>query len=428
PINDLLNQHQFMSEEFFQSYSPEQVMVVTSPQFQSTISDTDNSIFINNPDIQDFTIYSQETSTTDFLNNGFPSFFHVGPQQAIVESVGSTFNSPLDSHIESSPILENSGYTHLDQSIQLLTSPHGNSINTPSLNLQTNNVFTPHSSPYTPLLEDNNILLNSPISYIGVPQQQRQNISAVNLFNEPIGTPVFSDLGTPQVFTTSISTPYTPYRDEPCYSGISSLNTTPYLPPQTPDTPFVDQSFIRVCSKDPVLFDSCSKLEDFFPLFITNNNSVPAYCSMASTQMDIHDIEKKLDMSSSEAAVVPGTPSSGSISTSEKSPSLAVPEHASEIDPRPSNIDSIDFNNNSGTKSPNHSSDSAHTTPANTPRLVPIRPRESGEHSEPIRRSKRQKRKNLICKLIELLMILIVSNHSLVNILIVVQDSPENMI
>ncbi|CAG8493687.1 9686_t:CDS:2 [Racocetra fulgida] len=383
-----------MSEEIFQLYTPEQVMVVTSPQFQSTISDTDNStaIFINNPDIQDFTIYSQETSTSEFLNNGFPNIFHVSPQQAIVESVGSNFNSPLNSHIESSPILENSGYTHLDQSIQILTSPHGNSINTPSLNLQTNNVFTPHSSPYTPLLEDN-ILLNSPISYnIGVPQQQQQNISGVNLFNEAIGTPVYSDLGTPQVFTTSISTPYTPYRDEPCYSGISSLNTTPYLPPQTPDTPFLDQSYLRAC-KDPVLFDSFSK-EDFFPLFYTNNNPTISYCNMASiSQMDIHDIEKKLDISSSEAAVVPGTPSSGSISTSEKSPSLAVPEHASEIDPRPSNIDSIDVNNNSGTKSPNHSSDSAHTTPANTPRLVPIRPRESGEHSEPIRRSKRQKRR-----------------------------------
>ncbi|CAG8608559.1 5970_t:CDS:2 [Cetraspora pellucida] len=415
-----------MSEEIYQSYTPEQVMVVTSPHFQSTISNTDNS-FITNPELQDFTIYSQET-TSEILKNGFyPNIHHVGPQAFVVDDctiVDSTFNSPLDRHIESSPILESSGYTQLNQSILIRTSPHGNSINSPSLNLHSNNVFTPHSSPYTintPLIEDNtytvntplienNILLNSPISYnIGVSQQQ--------LFNETIGTPVFSELGS-QVRVTPVPTPYW---DDPSCSSFSSLNTTPYLAPQTPDTPLIDH---RVSLKDSVLFDFNdfnSKQIEFFSLFPTHNNPV-SFCNMASITPD----EKKPDISS-EAAVVPGTPSSGSISTSEKSPSLAVPEHISEIEPRPSNIDSIDVNNNSGSKSPNHSSDSAHTTPANTPRLVPIRPRESGEHSEQVRRSKRQRRKNSICKLIELLTILIVLNLSLVNIPIVVQDSLENM-
>ncbi|KAF0471624.1 c2h2 transcription factor [Gigaspora margarita] len=377
-----------MSEELFQLLSPEQVMVVTSPHFQSTTSVTDNSIAaLTNPESIDFTIYSQEPNYNDISNNGLFSNISQISQQ-LVEDYVVVVNSPYNSHIQSSPIIETSGYTQLDQSIQTQTSPHGNSINNnPSLTLHTNNVFVSPPSPFinitTPRVEDN-IHLNSPVFSFLVPQQQppQPNIHDLGSYNDIIQSPVYSDLG-----TRTVTTPITPsiWDFEDLYS--SSLNTTPIIAPQTPATPYTPFTtpFDRFTSKDSLLYDTTG--QEWYPLF--NNTSNHLYCRMDSInpQIDVPEVEKKPDISS-EITIVPGTPNSAA-STSEKSPSLTVHELTSEMEPRSSNVD--DINNNSGTKSPN-SSDSAHTTPANTPRLVPIRPRESGEHSEPIRRSKRQRR------------------------------------
>ncbi|CAG8577824.1 26784_t:CDS:2 [Dentiscutata erythropus] len=362
-----------MSEELFQLYSPEQVMIVTSPHFQSTTSATDNSTaaLFNNP-AEDFIIYSQDTNYTQSSDNGlFSNISHVIHQQPIVGdyvAVDSTFNSPHNSHIES-PIIEDLCYTEIDQSILAQASPHGNSINNnPSLSFPTNNVFVSPQSPFTvatPVV-GNDIILNSPIPLLGTPQQRQR---LYNDINELIRTP-----GTHTV-TTPIATPLTLW--EPYYSDFSSLENTPILAPQTPATPYTP---LQV--GDPQLYDN-NIGQDWYSLFPPFQ-----YCAMPEITVEG---EKKPEISE----VTMGTPNSAT-STSEKSPSLNVHEQTSELDHQlSSTIDTIDVKN-SETKSPTHSSDSAHTTPANTPRLVPIRPRESGENSEPIRRSKRQRRSGFI--------------------------------
>ncbi|CAG8526849.1 1727_t:CDS:2, partial [Scutellospora calospora] len=375
-------------------------MVLSSPLPQSTISPTDNNnnIIINSD--FDFPIYSQETnsSTTEAPNDFYPNIGQVGHVDGYVDSY-----TTFDNHIQSSPLLENLGYTQLDQSINFTTSPHGNSINNnPSLNLHTNNVFnSPHSSPFsvTTSVEDNNILTNSPYLLFSPYSPCVGVVQPTHL----ISTPGYSDLGTININTPVLTplnifnTPYeqpSDFEPEPYFSD-TSRNTTPYIAPQTPDTPytpFIDQQLNHLTLKDPELYEK-SYNNNWFSLFPNNHNSIPQYINMATiSQNNVSEVEKKLDISSeSTAAVVPGTPNS--TSTSEKSPSLIVPEHASE-DSRPSITDVNDVIN-SGTKSPNHSSDSTHTTPVNTPHLVAIRPRkddEPGDHSEPIRRSKRQKR------------------------------------
>ncbi|CAB4481698.1 unnamed protein product [Rhizophagus irregularis] len=394
----------YMYEESFNNLPSIELMHYTSTQTSTDNTSTINPDYINN---LDFNIYSQpSTLTTDFTENElFNSLSQIGPRASLVNhqeaEIDVTNNysedTPLNNH--SNHIVENHfHYTTQDQSNFTTTSPHGyseNNITTPLLEPYNNGAFSVHS---TPLLQDSNQLLFSPLINTSPAAH-----SDLLLFDDIGSTPTCSDFGTPYTTSVPLITPNTPYINTPYvtsspFSVASSTINTPFF--QTTsllDTP-------NLVSADPDLYDDSSR-GSWFSLFDPiktyktpydyNRINQPFHSlNMESLTLNnnIDIIDKKVEQESPKSDVsTPIHSEKNNESIVDNSLNVSVVdtvETSKIIEANSGIIETIKTEALNAT-------DSNPTTPVDNSKLVPIRPRpqdddDSGENDS-TRRSKRQR-------------------------------------
>jgi hypothetical protein len=405
----------YMYEEPLNILPSIELMHYTSTQTSADNVNIINPDYINN---LDFNIYSNpSTLTTDYTENElFNPLTQIGPRASLVnhqdtQQIDVTNNysedTPLNNHSNNHIVENHFNYTTQDQSDFILASPHG---------YPENNITTPLLEPYngaysvqsTPLLQDSNQLLFSPIVNTSPAAH-----SDLLLFDDIGSTPTCSDFGTPYTNTVPLITPNTPYINTPYVTNSSPFSVAS----STINTPFFQTTSLldtpNLASADPDLYDDSKGA--WFSLFSTSaiptdpiktyktlhednyyNRISQPFLNMESLTLNSIDIiDKKVEHDSPKSDVSTPIPSEKTTSLND-SPVPAVDnsltvtsiETSKVIETNPGIIESIK------TEVIN-ANDSNPTTPVDNSKLVPIRPRpqdddDSGENDS-TRRSKRQR-------------------------------------